>query len=197
MTLARTYHTTAKQIEEANHLDGPELETDAKLIIPVAVGKHGDDTATYAKRITRYKVHKGDTVESVADNFGVSAQQLRRWNGIRGNSLAGRRVLALHLPVSPSSRTNEVASSHSKTKRTTPPKTETASTKPPATKSSQIEHLKIGKTETAVVHHKVKSGETLYSIANFYKTSVAALKRDNRNVAVIRPGMILNVPVSR
>ena len=26
MALARTYHTTAKQIEEANHLDGPELE---------------------------------------------------------------------------------------------------------------------------------------------------------------------------
>ena len=197
VTLARSYHTTAKQIEEANHLDNPELETDAKLIIPVAVGKHGEDTATYAKRITRYKVHKGDTVESVADNFGVSAQQLRRWNGIRGNSLAGRRVLALHLPVSPSSRNEEVASSRSKAKRTSPPKTETASTKPPATKSSQIEHLKIGKTETAVVHHKVKSGETLYSIANFYKTTVAALKRDNRNVAVIRPGMILNVPVSR
>ncbi|HTT25291.1 MAG TPA: transglycosylase SLT domain-containing protein, partial [Candidatus Sulfotelmatobacter sp.] len=33
MALARTYHTTAKQIEEANHLDGPELESDAKLII--------------------------------------------------------------------------------------------------------------------------------------------------------------------
>jgi len=89
-----------------------------------------------------------------------------------------------------------VASSHSKSKRTTP-KTETASTKPPATKSSEIERLKTGKTETAVVHHKVKSGETLYSIASFYKTTVAALKRDNRNVAVIRPGMILNVPVSR
>ena len=73
MALARTYHTTAKQIEEANHLDGPELENDAKLIIPVTPGKHADDGVTYARRITRYKVHKGDTVESVAENFGVSA----------------------------------------------------------------------------------------------------------------------------
>ena len=197
MSVARTYHTTAKQIEEANHLDGPELETDAKLIIPIAVGKHGDDTATYAKRITRYRVHKGDTVESVAENFGISAQQLRRWNGIRGNNLAGRRVLALHLPVSPGSRNDEVASSRSKTKRTSPPKTETASTKPPATKSAEIEHLKPTKSEAATVHHKVKSGETLYSIANLYNTTVAALKRDNRNVAVLRPGMILTIHFAR
>ena len=44
-----------------------------------------------------------------------------------------------------------------------------------------------------MVHHKVKSGETLYSIANTYKTTVAALKRDNQNVAVLHPGMILIV----
>jgi peptidoglycan lytic transglycosylase D len=195
MALARTYHTTAKQIEEANHLDGPELENDAKLIIPVAPGKHSDDGVTYAKRITRYKVHKGDTVESVAENFGISAQQLRRWNGIRGNSLAGRRVLALHLPVSPSTHSEEVAASSTK-KRTTP-KTETASSKPPATKSAEIEHLRTTKTETAVVHHKVKSGETLYSIANLYQTTVAALKRENKNVAVLRPGMILTIQIAR
>ena len=195
MTLARTYHTTAKQIEEANQLDGPELENDAKLIIPVAPGKHADDGVTYAKRITRYKVHKGDTVESVAENFGISAQQLRRWNGLRGNSLAGRRVLALHLPVSPSTHSEEVAKSSTK-KRTTP-KTETASSKPPATKSAEIDHLRATKTETAVVHHKVKSGETLYSIANLYNTTVAALKRENRNVAVLKPGMILTIQIAR
>ncbi len=193
-SLARTYHTTAKQIEEANHLDGPELESDARLVIPVAPGKHpASDTATYARRITRYHVRKGDTVETVADNFGISAQQLRRWNGIRGDSLHGRKVLALHLPISPSAHDAEVTASRSKAKH---PKTETASVKPPATKSSQVESLQ-DKEEVAVVHHKVRSGETLYSIANAYRTTVAALKRDNRNIGVIRPGMILTVQIAR
>jgi len=200
-SVARSYRSTIKSISEVNHLDGGELETDAKLVIPVAPGKHpANETATYARRITRYKVHKGDTVESVADNFGISAPQLRRWNGLRGNSLAGRRVLALHLPISPTAHDAEVASSRSKSKPTAPrttPKTETASTKPPATKSSEVERLETDKSEIAMVHHKVRSGETLYSIANAYRTTVAALKRDNRNIAVIRPGMILNVPVAR
>ena len=207
-TLARTYHVTAKSISEANHLDGPELEADAKLVIPVAPGKHPlNDTATYARRITRYKVHAGDTVETVADNFGVSPQMLRRWNGIRGNSLSGRRIIALHLPISPSAHQTEVASartssqSHtSKTKHpaAAPAPAESATVRPPATKSAQIERLEVSRLNTKeVVHHKVKSGETLYSIANAYRTTVAALKRDNRNVAVIRPGMILTVQLTR
>jgi len=48
-----------------------------------------------------------------------------------------------------------------------------------------------------VVRHKVKSGETLYSIANTYKTTVAALKRDNGDVAILKPGMILIVQPSQ
>jgi membrane-bound lytic murein transglycosylase D len=198
-SLARNYHTTAKSISEANHLEDTELEADAKLVIPVAPGKHPvSDTATYSHRITRYKVHAGDSVESVAENFGVSPQMLRRWNGIHGDSLRGRKVLALHLPVSPSAADFEVAASRTKSKHAKPAVTATA--KPPATKSAEIEPLKAENkvaTPAAVLHHKVKTGETLYSIANLYNTTVAALKRDNRNVAVLRPGMILIVPHSR
>jgi membrane-bound lytic murein transglycosylase D len=189
-TLARTYHTTPKQIEEANHLDGPELEAHARLVIPVAPGKHPDtDGATYSRRITRYKVRRGDTIESVAENFGISPTMLKRWNGLRGNSLAGRRVIALHLPISPGVRESDTVSSRSRKS-----KTETADAKPPATKSAQVERMK---TETAVVHHTVRAGETLYSIANAYRTTVTALKRDNRNIADIRPGMILTIQLVR
>ncbi|HTC57707.1 MAG TPA: LysM peptidoglycan-binding domain-containing protein, partial [Candidatus Sulfotelmatobacter sp.] len=193
-SLARTYHTTAKQIEEANHLDSNELDTDARLVIPVAPGKHPtSDAATYARRITRYKVRHGDTVETVAENFGVSPQMLRRWNGLHGDSLHGRKVLALHLPISPSASDAEIASSHTKSKH---PKTETASVKPPATKSAEVATLQSAKTEP-VVRHRVKSGETFYSIASAYRTTVAALKRDNRNIAVLHPGMILVVQPAR
>jgi membrane-bound lytic murein transglycosylase D len=197
-SLAHNYHTTAKSISEANHLEDTELEADAKLVIPVAPGKHPlSDTATYARRITRYKVHSGDTVETVAENFGVSPQMLRRWNGIHGDSLRGRKVLALHLPISPTAHENEVASTHTKAKHpgTAAKPAETAVTKPPATKSAQIEKVEVA--QAPVVHHKVKTGETLYSIANAYRTTVAALKRDNRNVATIHPGMILIVQIPR
>jgi membrane-bound lytic murein transglycosylase D len=189
-SLARNYHTNAKSIAAANHLEGTELDADAKVVIPVTPGKHPvSDNATFARRITRYKVHAGDTVETVAENFGVSPQMLRRWNGIHGDSLRGRRVLALHLPISPTAHDGEVATSRPKSKHPKP--VETAATKPPATKSAEIEKEDV--PQVAVLHHKVRTGETLYSIATAYRTTVAALKRDNRNIAVIRPGMILIV----
>ena len=210
VSLAHHYRVTAKSIVAANHLDDTELEADAKLVIPLAPSKHPQDTATYARRITRYRVHKGDTVESVAENFGVSPQMLRRWNGLRGSSLAGRRVLALHLPIT-STHETQVASSHTRKSKTAPgssgSKGETATAKAPTTKSAEIERLQAERSTTeearkertaaAVVHHKVRSGETLYSIATLYNTTVAALKRDNHNVAVLHPGMILVVQVAR
>jgi membrane-bound lytic murein transglycosylase D len=197
-SLAHTYHVTAHSILDTNHLDSSRLENDAKLIIPIAPGKHPSDTATYARRITRYKVRAGDSVETVAENFGVSPQMLRRWNGLHGSSLRGRRVLALHLPISPN--THETEAAH--TSKSKSSKTVTASAKPPTSKMAEIARLKdedegADRGKKSVVHHRVKSGETFYSIASLYNTTVAALKRENRNIAVLHPGMILTIQPAR
>jgi membrane-bound lytic murein transglycosylase D len=190
-SLARSYRMSAKSIATANHLEGTELESGSKLIIPIAVGKHPlSDTATYARRITRYKVRRGDTVETVAENFGVSAQMVRRWNGLHGgDSLRGRKVLALHLPVTPNSEVASTAASKSARHTRT---AKTASANAALGKSANSEDQDTSE-QASVLHHKVKSGETLYSIAATYKTTVAALKRNNGNVAILRPGMILVV----
>lgn len=45
-----------------------------------------------------------------------------------------------------------------------------------------------------MVRHKVKPGETLYSIANTYNTTVEALRRDNGELAAnLRAGVVLIV----
>ena len=172
-SLAHTYHTTAKAISEANQLDDNSLDAQRRLVIPIAAGKFSD-VGTYAHHITRYHVHKGDTVETVAENFGVPAKMVRSWNRLKGNSLAGRKVLYLHLPITPGAAGTQVASAHSSKshKKTT------------TTKAS---------LPGGVVRHKVKQGETLYSIANSYNTTVAALQHDNGNTTTLRPGMILVV----
>jgi membrane-bound lytic murein transglycosylase D len=192
-SLARTFHSTPKSIVEANNLDGEELQAKAKVIIPIVPSKHPvGDAATYARRITRYKVRKGDTVQTVAENFGISAQVVRRWNGLRGDSLHGRTVLALHLPVSPDG--DLAATRSNKSGKHSLKSAQVASSKVPARQSTSVED---DAEQASVLHHKVKSGETFYSIATTYKTTVAALKRNNQNVATLRPGMVLIVQPSR
>src|SRR5579863_2825263 len=102
-SVARSFHTTPRAIVQANNLDGDEnLLAESELIIPVAPGKHpADEVASYSHRATAYKVRKGDTVETVADNFGVPPAMVRRWNHLKSDSLRGRRVLYVHLPIAP------------------------------------------------------------------------------------------------
>jgi membrane-bound lytic murein transglycosylase D len=174
--IAHTFHTTPKAIAEANDLGEDTLDPESRLIIPLAAGKQSD-TSTYAHATTHYKIRKGDTVESVAENFGVSVKMLRGWNHIKGDSLAGRKVLYLHLPVTRSGGETQLASKHSKKSK------HQAGTQTAASRA----------TSSGVIHHRVKPGETLYSIASSYNTTVTAIKHDNRDVATLRPGMVLVV----
>src|SRR5208282_4356455 len=166
--IARTYHTTPQSISEANDLNGDGLSPEARLIIPIAPGKQSD-TSTYAHAITRYKVRKGDTVESVAENFGVSAKMVRSWNHLKGSSLAGRKVLYVHLPVAPGAGSAQVASKSSSGAHhhaVTRVASADSTAKGVAAKGAS------SKASSGVVRHKVKPGETLYSIANSYNTTV-------------------------
>jgi membrane-bound lytic murein transglycosylase D len=179
MSMARSNHTTLKAIADANHLDASaDPDTGARLIIPMAPGKHSSgDGETYAKRLTVYRVRKSDTIQRVADNLGIPPATLRRWNRMKGDSLAGRRVLYVHLPVSPAAAAGSERMAASKLN----------------SKSKHSSHLANTKTG-ATVRHTVKRGETLYSIANNYNTSITAIKQTNAHLATLRPGMVLVIP---
>jgi membrane-bound lytic murein transglycosylase D len=175
-SVASAFHASRQAIVQANNLDGIEsLPVESELIIPVAPGKHpADEIASYSRRATSYKVRKGDTVQTVADNFGVPPSMVRRWNHLEGDSVRGRRVLYVHLPIAPdTNESRQVVAAKSKSKN-----------KLQATTAKPVVHH-------PVVHHKVQRGETLSSIAKSHNTTVDALKENNRNLANLRPGMVL------
>jgi membrane-bound lytic murein transglycosylase D len=106
--IAHRYHTTASAIAEANNLQADELAQDSRLIIPVSPAKSASSEAEgrnttvqhYSKQPTHYKAHRGDTVSSVADEFGISAEKLRQWNHLKGNVLPAGRSLTIFKPSS-------------------------------------------------------------------------------------------------
>jgi peptidoglycan lytic transglycosylase D len=115
-SIAKKYKTTAAQISDVNGLDAEDVQPDAKLIIPMVPGRSSETSDTvYAKHPVRYKVRRGDTILSVADDYGVPPEKLRSWNHIKGNDLRRGRTLYIYRPV----RAGEAAStprSHRKSK---------------------------------------------------------------------------------
>jgi len=100
-SLSRTYRTPVASIVEANGLASDEVEPDAKLIIPIAEGKVvvGETGDLYSKHAVRYRTRRGDTIASVAQNFGVPADKVRSWNHLRGNALHAGRTVRIYLPL--------------------------------------------------------------------------------------------------
>jgi membrane-bound lytic murein transglycosylase D len=143
--IARRYHTTATAIAEANNLEGEELAQGSKLIIPVSPAKAAAAPATeagshsanlsYNQHPSHYTVRKGDTVLSVADDFGVPVEKVRQWNRLHGNALrAGRSLTIFKTASDPAVDRTAVASSHRRL-RTSEAKAEPEHTAHPATKS--------------------------------------------------------------
>lgn len=182
--VAARYRTTAAAIAEVNSIDADaELQTDAKLIIPVTPGRQ-IDKLTFSKHPTRYKVRRGDTVLSIADDFGVPADRLRKWNHIRSNYIKAGRVIRIYRPTGVLEEASSRSSARSSGKKATVAKTREAAVRDREKAPEIAGKFKRGNSldgsGAKTVRHKVRSGETLTSIANSYNTSIAQLKKDNK-----------------
>jgi membrane-bound lytic murein transglycosylase D len=101
-TVAQEYRVPEAELASANQLsEGDSIAGVEALVVPVA------PAAEPSARTRLYTVRRGDTLVTIADRFGVSLSQLRRWNGIPSGVrvAAGRRLhVAEPTPVSASSR---------------------------------------------------------------------------------------------
>lgn len=103
--------------------------------------------------LVRYRARHGDTVESVADQFNVTVTELKKWNGMRTNRLVAGMRLKIYPGV----------------------------TGPMPVKAS-VTSARAGVTAKPgqPVTHRVQQGETLWSIAQAYQTTIDALRSGNR-----------------
>jgi membrane-bound lytic murein transglycosylase D len=91
--IATTLHAHASDITDANGLSaGGGVDTGDELVIPVA-------SVAASMRPQRYAVRRGDTLVTVADRFGVSVEELRRWNHLPSNVVRPGSSLTVAEPV--------------------------------------------------------------------------------------------------
>jgi membrane-bound lytic murein transglycosylase D len=124
--IARKYRTTERAISQANDLQSTELTKEVKLVIPVN-GSGANGKIVYSRYASHYKTHTGDTVLTVAEDFGVPPDRLRRWNGLKGNELRRGRILVIYKPLAPGEPDKAPPRSRKKSAKATPkPKSGTA-----------------------------------------------------------------------
>jgi membrane-bound lytic murein transglycosylase D len=148
-SIARRYRITVASLAQVNGLEAQARpEVDTKLIVPATAQAQPTLGA-----LVRYRARRGDTVESVADQFNVTVAELRKWNGMRGN----RVVAGMRLRIYP------------------------GVTGPAPVKASvTAARSEVPAKEGQPVTHRVRQGETLWSIAQAYRTTIDALRSGNQ-----------------
>jgi membrane-bound lytic murein transglycosylase D len=131
-SVARTWHVSPSELAFVNQL-GPasDLSGVDSLVIPEA-----PSSEPRALRGAVYRIRRGDTLITIADRFGVTLEQLRRWNRLRGNEIFPGHILYVAEPAhiytrlryrryrprrrtDPHSRRKTTSASHPRSKKST------------------------------------------------------------------------------
>jgi len=115
-------------------------------------------------KVIRYRVRRTDTAASIADEFDVTTAELRKWNHLRSDHVARGMALRIYPGgMSPAPQAKSKAAS-------------------PGTVMARRQGPQDGpvmEAATGTVVHHVKPGETLWSIARAYRTTVEAIQSGN------------------
>ncbi|MEG1749924.1 MAG: transglycosylase SLT domain-containing protein [Tannerellaceae bacterium] len=140
-----------------------------------------------AQTVTREKithvVASGENLYTIANRYGVTARDIRKWNRISSNKVARGKRLKLYVDNG-GVRFADVTES-----------------KQPAKASQTTKIAKKLKTEVQTdgkaLSYRVKAGDSLYTISRKYPgvTTSVLQKANNLPDAKIRPGQVLKIPV--
>ena len=154
--IAERFGVTVDQLRELNGIKGNNIQAGQKLKV---TGKASEERSEKPEaKSSTYTVKKGDSLGAIAERFGVTVDQLRDWNGIKGNNIQAGQKLTIGGKSKSSSKAGSSKSAKAKT-------------------------------------HKVRSGESLGVIAEKYGTTAAAIRRANGIKGDnIKAGQTLKIP---
>jgi len=191
--IAKKFGVSVKELLRVNNIKNPKrLRAGQKIKIPVKrktkakksikkskTKKTVKYTSTRRCRVL-YRVQPGESLITIARKFRVSVKDLKRWNNIRGNKIYAGQKLCIK-PVTTASRTTKKTKRKTTTRRTT------------ASRSRERVRYKYKKV---VTYYTVRRGESLWTIAKKFNTSVKELKRLNgfRGNVKLYAGQKIKVP---
>lgn len=174
-SISRKFGITVDELKSANNLSSNLLSVGQNLIIP---GKEAQATSD------EYVVKKGDTLYSIARKYNTSVDNLKSINNITTDSLAIGQIIKLPSTSSTASDTYIVKKGDSlysiaRTYNTSVDKLkEINNLTSNALAIGQVLKLPSSNASENVVY-TVKKGDSLYSIAREYGTTVDAIKKLN------------------
>lgn len=171
--IANKYNTTVEKLKSANNLKTNTLSVGQKLVIPsISVSPEVSDT---------YIVQKGDSLWSIANKFNMTVSELKNLNNLTNNLLSIGQVLKIKDSSNNGKTTYTVQKGDSlwvianKYGITTEELKSYNNLTSNLLSIGQVLKIPQGKTSAENIY-TVKKGDSLWTIANRYNTTVEKIK---------------------
>lgn len=190
--IANKYNTTVEKLKSANNLKTNTLSVGQKLVIPsISVSPEVSDT---------YIVQKGDSLWSIANKFNMTVSELKNLNNLTNNLLSIGQVLKIKDSSNNGKTTYTVQKGDSlwvianKYGITTEELKSYNNLISNLLSIGQVLKIPQGKTSTENIY-TVKKGDSLWTIANRYNTTVKKIKvLNNLTSNLLSIGQQLKIP---
>lgn len=100
-SIAQKYGVSVSEIKLWNNINGSKILLGSQLKIQTS-NESNLFASTNRKNkqqkttIFRYKVRRGDTIGELAQKFGVTQAEIRKWNGLSSNKLIAGKIIKIH-----------------------------------------------------------------------------------------------------
>lgn len=190
--IANKYNTTVEKLKSVNNLKTNTLSVGQKLVIPsISVSPEVSDT---------YIVQKGDSLWSIANKFNMTVSELKNLNNLTNNLLSIGQVLKIKDSSNNGKTTYTVQKGDSlwvianKYGITTEELKSYNNLTSNLLSIGQVLKIPQGKTSTENIY-TVKKGDSLWTIANRYNTTVEKIKvLNNLTSNLLSIGQQLKIP---
>ncbi len=100
-SIAKKYRVTQTALLHANDLESDDdISEGTRLVVPLPTGSESSLVRVHERgprRLMRYRVRQGDTLELLADRFDVTPYEIRRWNNLHSSGLVAGRTLKVYV----------------------------------------------------------------------------------------------------
>lgn len=174
--IAQLYNLSVGALKEINGLEDGKIYVgqEIKLVKETDVKTSANNIKPHSKEILEatHKVTKGETLASIARKYNTTLDELKKLNNLEnGKIFAGQTIR-----ISEASQTEQIAEVDN------------------SLKSGQE---KTQKPNVRKIKHKVRSGESLFSISKLYNVTIDELKVFNQMTSPnLQQGQTLQIPVS-
>ncbi|MCS7155579.1 MAG: LysM peptidoglycan-binding domain-containing protein [Bacteroidota bacterium] len=93
--IARRYGVSIAQLRQWNGLASNRLRVGQRLLI-APPEERSPSASRSSGQLVRYRVQRGDTLLEIARRYGVSVEQLKEWNRLRGNQIRAGQLLRIY-----------------------------------------------------------------------------------------------------